>query len=126
MAPDTCVNNVPTNGASCHSYCKSLNRQCVKARGSDGQCGLKRGADDEVLEADGCLQEGLANQIFVCTRQLWVWDNETFGLLERDYDTLRTAWRLRDLQALAKSPASWYPHDIGCIDDVQGHVCDDV
>lgn len=125
-APDTCVNYVPTNGMSCHAYCKSLNRQCVMAHASDGQCKLAQSANAEAAEANGCSQEGLTNQICVCTRQLWVWDNETFGLLERDYDTLKTAWRIRDLQALAQSPASWYPHDIGCLDDVQGHVCDEV
>eukprot|EP00928_Gymnodinium_smaydae_P078880 TRINITY_DN62939_c0_g1_i1.p1 TRINITY_DN62939_c0_g1~~TRINITY_DN62939_c0_g1_i1.p1 ORF type:complete len:742 (-),score=145.04 TRINITY_DN62939_c0_g1_i1:141-2366(-) len=118
---DACPYKVATKG-TCSDYCQRLGRQCIKARQNQGECGIVESMAP--TEADGCL-EPRETQICVCTRKLWVWDNETFGLLDRDYDTLRTAWRLRDLQALGQSPSAWYPRDIGCLRDYNGHTCID-
>jgi len=52
------------------------------------------------------------------------YDPETFGILKEDWETVRLAWRVRDLQALMSSPATWIPQDIGCKQDFLNHVCD--
>eukprot|EP00930_Biecheleria_cincta_P083563 TRINITY_DN73115_c0_g1_i1.p1 TRINITY_DN73115_c0_g1~~TRINITY_DN73115_c0_g1_i1.p1 ORF type:complete len:245 (-),score=24.82 TRINITY_DN73115_c0_g1_i1:3-737(-) len=53
------------------------------------------------------------------------WSNETFGLLESDYWTVRAAWRLLDLQALMPSPAQWRPLVAACDRMVLGAACGD-
>eukprot|EP00928_Gymnodinium_smaydae_P060844 TRINITY_DN4468_c0_g1_i1.p1 TRINITY_DN4468_c0_g1~~TRINITY_DN4468_c0_g1_i1.p1 ORF type:complete len:753 (+),score=169.94 TRINITY_DN4468_c0_g1_i1:330-2261(+) len=118
--PNACVYQVKTRG-TCDKYCKSIGRECLKASASQGTCQRSPSADN-AAEANGCLAP-LDEQICVCTRQLWVWDNETFGLLGHDYRTEQEAWRIRDLQALAESPAKWYPKTVGCKRDYNGHVC---
>eukprot|EP00927_Polykrikos_kofoidii_P027715 TRINITY_DN24292_c0_g1_i1.p1 TRINITY_DN24292_c0_g1~~TRINITY_DN24292_c0_g1_i1.p1 ORF type:complete len:720 (-),score=76.45 TRINITY_DN24292_c0_g1_i1:328-2487(-) len=118
--PDACVNDVATNG-TCHDYCARLGRKCLKGSPKTNTC-VRDQAAGAALLSDGC-EEDLQDQICVCTRQLWVWDNETFGLLNADYRTLRAAWLLRDLQALAESPSSWVPRDLGCPNDIPSFDC---
>jgi hypothetical protein len=120
---DTCVFNVPTKGLTCEKYCWEQHRTCVKGQQTDGGGVCSIDENIEPLPANGCLQE-LESQICVCSKHLWRWDNETFGLLDRDYMSVKTAWRVRDLQALAESPAARRPNDMGCLNDVHGIVCD--
>jgi len=75
-----------------------------------------------MAEGEGC-DEALDEQVCTCSMQLWRWENETYGILERDYNTVREAWRLRDLQALAQSPSTWIPRDIACAGDYKGKKC---
>jgi len=42
------------------------------------------------------------------------WSNETFGILDADYETVRRPWQLLDLQALTFSPARWRPRNRAC------------
>jgi len=51
------------------------------------------------------------------------WVSELFGLLEADWSTIKLAWRIRGLQALMASPATWRVTDIGCKTDFLGHFC---
>eukprot|EP00929_Paragymnodinium_shiwhaense_P048907 TRINITY_DN24686_c0_g1_i2.p1 TRINITY_DN24686_c0_g1~~TRINITY_DN24686_c0_g1_i2.p1 ORF type:complete len:417 (+),score=85.03 TRINITY_DN24686_c0_g1_i2:104-1354(+) len=123
--PNTCVYSVDSHG-TCDQYCKARGRACVKAapfQSESDNCSLTS-PDVSSLPENGCSQD-LSAQVCVCTKQLWVWDEETFGLLDRDYMKVKTAWRIRDLQAIAQSPASYVPREIGCVDDVIGNVCDD-
>eukprot|EP00927_Polykrikos_kofoidii_P027717 TRINITY_DN24292_c0_g2_i1.p1 TRINITY_DN24292_c0_g2~~TRINITY_DN24292_c0_g2_i1.p1 ORF type:complete len:754 (-),score=62.40 TRINITY_DN24292_c0_g2_i1:175-2169(-) len=118
--PDACVNDVTTNG-TCSDYCNRLGRKCLKGSPKTNTC-VRDQAVRTALPSDGCMED-LAEQICVCTRQLWVWDIETFGLLNPDYKTLRAAWLLRDLQALAESPSSWVPRELGCLNDISSFDC---
>jgi len=52
------------------------------------------------------------------------WVVELFGILGPDWNTVKKAWMVRDLQALMDSPVRWIPTDIGCVRDVLGHFCD--
>eukprot|EP00933_Yihiella_yeosuensis_P004573 TRINITY_DN10893_c3_g1_i1.p1 TRINITY_DN10893_c3_g1~~TRINITY_DN10893_c3_g1_i1.p1 ORF type:complete len:664 (+),score=54.61 TRINITY_DN10893_c3_g1_i1:62-2053(+) len=49
---------------------------------------------------------------------------ELFGILGPDWQTVKKAWVMRDLQALMESPVRWMPTDIGCLTDFLGHFCD--
>lgn len=51
------------------------------------------------------------------------WENETFGVLQADYWTVRYAWRMLDLQALTTSPASWRPRAEPCDRQDLGGAC---
>lgn len=42
------------------------------------------------------------------------WDDETFGVLQADYFTVRHPWKLLDLQGLMASPATWRPDARPC------------
>jgi len=43
-----------------------------------------------------------------------VWENETYGLLEEDYKTVRHTWKMMDLSALMSSPARRTPEQYPC------------
>lgn len=51
------------------------------------------------------------------------WENESYGVLEADYWTVRATWRLMDLQVLANSPAQWRPERPPCDREVFGTAC---
>jgi len=51
------------------------------------------------------------------------WENETYGLLREDYQTVRDAWKLLDLQGIMDSPAKWYPNTYPCRRDALGPRC---
>lgn len=51
------------------------------------------------------------------------WLNETFGLLNSDYYTVRHPWKLLDLQAIMSSPAGWTADDYPCDRAVLGNAC---
>eukprot|EP00933_Yihiella_yeosuensis_P012706 TRINITY_DN12176_c4_g1_i1.p1 TRINITY_DN12176_c4_g1~~TRINITY_DN12176_c4_g1_i1.p1 ORF type:complete len:737 (+),score=83.88 TRINITY_DN12176_c4_g1_i1:65-2275(+) len=53
------------------------------------------------------------------------WSQEPFGMLAEDYWTLRSVWRLLDLQALMPSPAHWRPLAPACNRQVLGSQCGD-
>ncbi|CAJ1360660.1 unnamed protein product [Effrenium voratum] len=53
------------------------------------------------------------------------WVVELYGILGPDWQTVKKAWMVRDLQALMQSPSTWLPTDIGCITDFLGHFCDE-
>lgn len=42
------------------------------------------------------------------------WEDEAFGLLNNDYNTVRHAWKLLDMQALLASPATYRPEVFPC------------
>ncbi|CAK9072667.1 Putative alcohol dehydrogenase [Durusdinium trenchii] len=52
------------------------------------------------------------------------WVVELYGILGPDWQTVKKAWLVRDLQALMDSPSRWIPTDIGCVTDFLGHFCD--
>lgn len=52
------------------------------------------------------------------------WVVELYGILGPDWQTVKKAWMVRDLQALMDSPSRWLPTDIGCVTDFLGHFCD--
>merc|ERR1711879_377535 len=120
MGEGTCVHQVQTNGSSCHTYCTHRGRTCHRGGATKNTCILAQNQTSagEISLSNGCMDE-LDTQICVCSKKYWKWDYETFGLLETDYLKVKTAWRIRDLQALAASPSSWYPRDIGCLEDVR-------
>jgi len=125
-ANGVCSYQVQTSGKTCSSYCASKGRTCVSASRLSGQgtCQMQdaRTTSDIMAEGEGC-DEALDEQVCTCSMQLWRWENETYGILERDYNTVREAWRLRDLQALAQSPSTWIPRDIACAGDYEGKKC---
>eukprot|EP00927_Polykrikos_kofoidii_P004485 TRINITY_DN11773_c0_g2_i1.p1 TRINITY_DN11773_c0_g2~~TRINITY_DN11773_c0_g2_i1.p1 ORF type:complete len:656 (-),score=79.85 TRINITY_DN11773_c0_g2_i1:263-2230(-) len=51
------------------------------------------------------------------------WEDETYGLLNADYCTLRHPWKLLDLQAIMSSPAGWTADDYPCDRSVLGNAC---
>jgi hypothetical protein len=51
------------------------------------------------------------------------WFNESYGLLTEDYWTIRSPWRLMDLQALMPSPAMWRPLAPDCDRHLLGGEC---
>eukprot|EP00929_Paragymnodinium_shiwhaense_P113086 TRINITY_DN81352_c0_g1_i1.p1 TRINITY_DN81352_c0_g1~~TRINITY_DN81352_c0_g1_i1.p1 ORF type:complete len:676 (+),score=100.52 TRINITY_DN81352_c0_g1_i1:272-2299(+) len=51
------------------------------------------------------------------------WLDETFGLLNADYYTIRHPWKLLDLQAIMSSPAGWTADDYPCDRAVLGNAC---
>eukprot|EP00929_Paragymnodinium_shiwhaense_P065727 TRINITY_DN3292_c0_g4_i1.p1 TRINITY_DN3292_c0_g4~~TRINITY_DN3292_c0_g4_i1.p1 ORF type:complete len:743 (+),score=91.01 TRINITY_DN3292_c0_g4_i1:101-2329(+) len=118
-----CSYQVPTAGQTCNAYCASKGRTCKRASSLNGDGVCSTTADSrsplKVPEGEGC-DVALPEQVCTCSMQLWRWDNETFGLLEPDYNTVQKAWRIRDLQALAQSPSTWVPRDIGCAGEVRG------
>lgn len=120
-----CAYQVTTSGKSCTHYCEHKGRTCVRGSSLTGQgtCQMTEArAVDEIPEGDGCDKE-LDDQVCTCSMQVWRWDNETYGILMADYNTVSKAWRLRDLRALAASPATWIPRDIACAGDYRGKPC---
>eukprot|EP00929_Paragymnodinium_shiwhaense_P065725 TRINITY_DN3292_c0_g2_i1.p1 TRINITY_DN3292_c0_g2~~TRINITY_DN3292_c0_g2_i1.p1 ORF type:complete len:768 (+),score=130.21 TRINITY_DN3292_c0_g2_i1:70-2304(+) len=114
-----CSYQVPTQGQTCNAYCASKGRTCVRASSLSGPdtCSMTdERPPEEVPAGEGC-DMALPEQVCTCSMQLWRWDNETFGLLEPDYNTVQKAWRIRDLHALAQSPSTWIPRDIACAGD---------
>lgn len=51
------------------------------------------------------------------------WEEETYGLLNSDYNTIRHPWKLLDVQAIMSSPASWTADDYPCDRAVLGNAC---
>lgn len=49
-----------------------------------------------------------------------VWEDDSFSVLEPDFDTVRAPWRLIGLQALMESPARWTPGEKACTRDSYG------
>jgi hypothetical protein len=46
------------------------------------------------------------------------WEDESFGILQTDYKTLRNPWMMLDLQALMESPSRWTPDGFPCLPNV--------
>jgi len=42
------------------------------------------------------------------------WDDEAYGVLKSDYETVRHPWKLLDMQALMASPVTWRPDAKPC------------
>merc|ERR1712183_352561 len=51
------------------------------------------------------------------------WEDETFGILNSDYHTLRHPWKLLDLQAVMASPAGYVADEYPCDRAVLGNAC---
>lgn len=51
------------------------------------------------------------------------WEEDTFSILNVDFDTVRESWRLLGLQALMVSPSSWVPGEFVCSRKWLGSAC---
>lgn len=51
------------------------------------------------------------------------WEDETFGILQQDYHTIRHPWKLLDLRAVMTSPSGWVADDYPCDRAVLGNAC---
>eukprot|EP00929_Paragymnodinium_shiwhaense_P036845 TRINITY_DN19706_c0_g1_i1.p1 TRINITY_DN19706_c0_g1~~TRINITY_DN19706_c0_g1_i1.p1 ORF type:complete len:735 (-),score=108.29 TRINITY_DN19706_c0_g1_i1:393-2471(-) len=51
------------------------------------------------------------------------WMEETYGLLNSDYHTIRHTWKLLDLQQIMSSPSTWTADDYPCDRQVVGNAC---
>lgn len=66
---DNCVSLVETNGGSCHDFCESRGRVCVKAMDNKGVCALNVADNAQQTAAqNGCLQQW-GDQICVCSQR---------------------------------------------------------
>eukprot|EP00929_Paragymnodinium_shiwhaense_P065726 TRINITY_DN3292_c0_g3_i1.p1 TRINITY_DN3292_c0_g3~~TRINITY_DN3292_c0_g3_i1.p1 ORF type:complete len:788 (+),score=111.73 TRINITY_DN3292_c0_g3_i1:72-2366(+) len=121
-----CSYQVSSGGRSCAEYCELKGRTCVRGSALTGQgvCQMTEARPvADIPVGEGC-DAPAEEQVCTCSKLLWRWDNETFGILSPDYNTVGKAWRLRDLQALGSSPATWTPRDIACRGDYRGKPCE--
>lgn len=51
------------------------------------------------------------------------WVNETWGILETDWETVRYPWKMMDLRRVMPSPAHWSPEEYPCNRDIYGSEC---
>jgi hypothetical protein len=51
------------------------------------------------------------------------WENESFGLLMDDYQTVRHPWKLLDLKGLMESPARFFSDSYPCSRNAYGAAC---
>merc|ERR1719259_1224488 len=51
------------------------------------------------------------------------WVNETWGILESDWYTIRYPWKMLDLQRVMTSPSRWSPGGYPCNRDIYGSEC---
>eukprot|EP00928_Gymnodinium_smaydae_P032547 TRINITY_DN23543_c0_g2_i1.p1 TRINITY_DN23543_c0_g2~~TRINITY_DN23543_c0_g2_i1.p1 ORF type:complete len:804 (-),score=117.86 TRINITY_DN23543_c0_g2_i1:144-2555(-) len=51
------------------------------------------------------------------------WEDESFGILNQDYYTIRQPWKIMDLLAVMGSPSGWVADDYPCDRAVLGNAC---
>lgn len=51
------------------------------------------------------------------------WVNETWGILESDWERVRFPWKMLDLARVMNSPGEWVPEDYPCDRSIYGSEC---